>query len=138
MNTKLFFSVLICNLIIGCSGPSLPPLKYTDNSRIALEGVLQNEDGNPLKNQLITLESKQYNSTVVNSTYSNEQGKFFISAPQSNYKYTLIFNEKKIQSVQQHQGLATFNKDDDPYYFGYLSNFSRNYYNFKIIKLTSI
>ncbi len=140
MRIKIFFVTVISLLLSNCggSGSSLPPFEYGENSRIILEGILQNPDGSPAQNQPLELQAYRYDIFVVNSTFSDGQGKFFISAPKSNYEYSLVFNNKNIISMQTNQSLLIENKDIPPFYYGVIPKLIKNYYDFKIIKITSL
>jgi hypothetical protein len=140
MKTKIFFFTIISLLLTNCGigGPDLPPFAYADNSRIIIEGILQDSNGNAVQNQIVVLQMNRYEKYLVNITFSDAQGKFYISAPKGNYEYTLVFNYKNIISMQEYQTKLIKNTENPELYFGFIPRLNENYYDFKIIKITSI
>lgn len=139
MKTKIYLLSIVNLLFINCGGgPDLPPFVYADNSRIIIEGVLQNADGVAIQNQLVELQTSRYNDILVNSTFSDAQGKFYLSAPKANYDYFLVFKDKNIISMQQYTFLLKENTANLPLFLGIIQRLNKNYYDFKIIKITSI
>lgn len=134
-NLHLVYLITV-SLLTSCSGVSpLPPFEYSENTRIIIEGIINDSEGNALSGQVIELKFKRYEYQSVYKTVSNSVGGFYISVPKSNYEYTLFFEDRKIISVQKQQGILTADIENPPLFFGTIGNLINNYYNFNVIKL---
>ena len=122
---------------ISCGGSSAPPFEYTDNSRLVIEAVLQNENGDILQNQKMEVYPKHgSNSQPIKTIVSDSNGRIFLSIPFGNYAYSIYFSGKKIVSMQRNQELIHFDTNTNEN-SGELINFSQTYYDLGIVKLTN-
>ena len=130
-NLLIMFSISL----ISCGGSSTPPFEYTDNSRLVIEAVLQNESGDILQNQKIEVyPSYGSNGSPIKTVFADSSGKIFLSIPFGNYAYSIYFSGKKIVSMQRNQELILFDTNTNENSGG-LINFSQTYYDLGIVEL---
>lgn len=124
-------SILILLTLMSCtSGTPLPPFGYQNDSRMVIEMNLVDENGLSLKNQSAELFSIRYSEKIlVKIDYSKDDGKIFISVPKSNYKYSLLFENKKIISLQNYSGVTVLNVTA-PQTADVITDLNETYYNF--------
>ena len=131
--------IILSIVLASCGGgPSEPPFYYNENSRIIVEGVVQDENGAILVGQKVEVNSRSSGSNIIVKTiYSDSSGKIFLSIPTGNYKYYINFLNKRIVFMQRNQELILFDGSTNQN-TGILGNFQRNYYDLEIIKLKNI
>ena len=127
---KTIFGLLFV-FIFSLGSSCEPEFKYQNNSRIIIEGFLVNDDNSVLANQKISIFSSSLNNDLeIISSYSDPQGKIFITTPRGNNPMYIEFENKKIVSMDNYTDLVK-----NSIWIGFLSE---SYYNFGIIKLTNI
>lgn len=132
MIPKVLFYLVAITLFISCTGGRpLPPFDYTEDARIVVEGVLNDENGNPIRNQLVELKFQRYDLIAINKTFSDTNGKFFISSPSSNYAYFLFFENRKIIGSSNYANLLTPDTTNIELYSGIIGELNNQYYNFQ-------
>jgi hypothetical protein len=128
----IFLSFIRC----GSSGEIVPPFKYSDNTRIVIEGKVYLDTGVVLVNQEVELRARSGSiagSVVVQSTVSDADGKIFVTTPRGNNSMFLTFpNKKVVQSSINNNLVFSASSSVGVSGIGFLSE---SYYNFGTIVL---
>lgn len=128
---KKIIALLILFTITTAGSCEPDPFKYETNSRIIIEGTLQNEAGLKIANQSIKLLSVSGSKSIlIMEVFSDLNGNFFLSSAKGNNNLHLEFTDKAISNSTNNAGLIHINGYSD--WIGFLPD---SYYDFGNITL---
>lgn len=119
---KTIIRILIVS-IFSLASECGAPFAYVDNTRLVVEGTLRLSSGQLAVNKQVTMYS---DGNVMNTTTSDQNGRFNITSPGTNKGFTLYFSSYRIGTVSNYPEFSNDSK---------ISNFTKGYYDLGTIEL---